>query len=101
MSLAAAESSEQTGVCVTAAVSSLRQRELGRLLRCAWIKRALFIGPLPLCSLLISGSVCDCSLKCLRDLLTPRRRGPLRPHTGSLQPPQREDQDRGRHSHCS
>lgn len=70
-------------------VSSLRQRELGRLLRCGWIKQALFIGPLPLCSALISGCVWDCNLKCLRDLLIPQRREPLRPHTGSFQPPQR------------
>lgn len=70
-------------------VSSLRQRELGRLLGCGWIKQALFIGPLSLCSALIRGCVWACSLKCLRDLLTPRRREPLRPHTGLLQPPQR------------
>lgn len=38
---------------------------------------------------LISGRVWDCSLKCLRDQLTPWRRKPPRPHTGLLQPPQR------------
>lgn len=77
-------------------MSSLRQRELGRLLGCGWIKQALFIGPLLLCSALIRGCVWDCSLKCLRDLLTPRRREPLRPHTGPLRAPQRrtgEDAD--------
>lgn len=38
-------------------MSSLRQRELGRLLGCGWIKRALFIGLLLLCSALIRGCV--------------------------------------------
>lgn len=64
--------------------------KLGRPRGCGWIKQALFIGPLLLCSALITGYVWDCSLKCLWDLLSPRRREPLRPHTGSLQSPQRK-----------
>lgn len=61
-------------------VSSLRQRELGRLLSCGRIKRALFIGPLPLFSLRAHRRLCV-RLKCLRDLLPARGREPLRPHT--------------------
>lgn len=64
---------------MTAVVSSLRQRQLGRLLGCGWIKKALFIGPLPLCthhcvyvcvcvraSVLACVSVCACVCVCVR-----------------------------------